>query len=265
MKMRHQIVLAVAAASLVLAGCSDKDTSAKAGVPKTAGTELTAANFVTEVTAAQLKAKSSHIDMKIDTSGQKITAVGDIEVGAGATNTSIAMMMDLGSTGMGKLEVRLINQAFYINLGPMSQNKFAKIGLTDSSDPIGAQYGKLIDQLDPSKLITQFKGALSSMKKKGAAIELDGVKAQPYELTLDTSKLADISKLAGTANLPKEIVYTVFIGPDNLPRRIASEFSGAKATMDFSKWGESVDIKAPSKAEITDKSFLDQMGIRPAA
>ena len=266
MKKRYQFVVVVAAASLVLAGCGGKDNAAKdSAVGQKAATELTAVNFVTEVTSAQGKAKSSHVSMKIDASGQKINAVGDIMVGSQAADTKMTMKMDLGSSGLGSLEMRLVDQVFYINLGPLSQNKFAKIDLTDSSDPIGAQYGKIIDQLDPSKQIEQFKDAMSSMKKKGDPIELDGVKAQPYQLTLDTAKVSELSELPAGANVPKQIVYTMFIGPDNLPRRISSEFAGSAVTMDYSKWGEAVDIKAPPKDQITDKSFLDQMGTRPAA
>ena len=262
MKNRVSLVLAAAVASLMLAGCVGVDTT---GVGNRTDTELSVANFVTEVTAAQVKAKSSHVDMKIDASGQKISAVGDIQVGSKAEDTKVSMKMDLGSSGLGSLEMRLVDQTFYMNLGPISDNKFARIDLTDASSPLGAQYGKLIEQLDPSKQIGQFKDAMSSMKKKGDPIELDGVPAQPYELTLDTSKIPDMAQLPAGANVPKEIVYTMFIGPDNLPRRISSSFSGSKVTMDYSKWGEAVNINAPPKDQITDKNPLDQLGQAPAA
>jgi len=241
MNKRHTLVIAVAALGLVLTGCGAKDTSAKNAVGNTAATQLTAANFVTELTAAQSKAKSGHVDMKIDASGQKITAVGDISVGATAADTKVAMKMD-----------------------PMSQNKFAKIDLTNASNPIGAQFGKIIDQLDPTKQIEQFKVAMKSMQKKGNAIELDGVKAQPYVITLDSSRIPAVSQLGSVAKIPKEIVYTMFIGPDNLPRRITSEVSGATVSMDYTKWGESVDIAVPSKSEITDQNLLKQMGTHTA-
>ncbi|MBC7592450.1 MAG: hypothetical protein H7288_00635 [Kineosporiaceae bacterium] len=266
MKKRYQFVVVVAAVSLVLAGCGGKDNAANdSAVGQNAATKLTAVNFATEVTSAQAKAKSSHVTMKIDASGQKINAVGDILVGSKVADTKVSMKVDLGSSGLGSLELRLVDQAFYINLGPLSQNKFAKIDLTDSGNPIGAQYSKIIDQLDPSKLIAQFKIAMSSMKQKGDPVELDGVKAQPYELTLDTTKVSELSKLPAGANVPKEIVYTMFIGPDNLPRGISTEFEGSAVTMNYSKWGEAVDITAPPTDQITDKNPLDQQGLAPAA
>lgn len=265
MKNRYNLVLAVAAASLVFTGCGGKDSVGKAAVGQNSRTELTEANFVTAITTSQAKAKSTHVTMKINASGQKINAVGDILVGSQAADTKVAMKMDLGSAGLGSLEMRLVDQAFYINLGPLSENKFARIDLTDTSNPIGAEYGKIIDQLDPSKQIKQFKDAMSSMKKNGDPVQLDGVAAQPYELTLDTTKVPELSKLPAGVNVPKEIHYTMFIGPDNLPRRIVSTFDGSAVTMDYSKWGEAVDITAPPKNQITDKNLLDQLGQAPAA
>lgn len=262
MKNRLYLVLAVAAMSLMLTGCGNNDLAGKATA--VTGTQLTSANFISEITAAQSKAETSHIDMSIGASGQKISAVGDIEVGSSAVGTKAAIKLDMGSTGMGSLEMRLIDKAFYLNLGPMSQNKFAKIDLTDTSNPISAEYGKILDQLDPSNQLEQFKAAMSSIKKKGDTIKLDGVKAQPYEIILDTSKLSGISALGQGATIPKEVTATMFVGPDNLPRRLTTDVAGSSVTMNYSKWGEAVDIKAPPADQITDKNPLKQLGQAPA-
>ena len=270
MKKRHHLVLAIAAAGLVLAGCGSSGSGANGdGVGKPADTSLTEANFITTITAAQKKAKTSHIAMTIDASGQKIKADGEYAVGATAADAKAALKMDLSSLGVGNIEVRLLDQNFYLNFGPMSNNKFAKIDLTDKSNPIAKQYGGLVDQLDPAKQLGQFKKALKSVKKKGAAVSIDGVEAQPYELVVDTTQLEGLGSLGGLgtgagAKLPDSLTYTMFVGPDNLPRRLVSDAAGSQVTVDYSKWGESVDIKAPSKDEITDSSMLDQLGKAPA-
>jgi len=268
MTKRHHLVLAVAALSLVLTGCGDKDSAAKdtsEEVGKRADTALTSGNFVSEITAAQTKAKSSHVDMKIDAAGQKVGAAGDVEVGATAAATKAALKMDLGSTG--SFEMRLIDENIYINLGPLTENNFSRIDLTDKSNPIGAQYSQIIDGLDPAKQIELFKDAMTSVKATGKAIQLDGVKAQPYKITLDTAKIPSFAKLGAEAeeSVPKEIVYTMFVGPDNLPRRLTTDVAGSGVTINYSKWGEPVDIKAPPKSEISDKDLLEQMGQTPAA
>ncbi|MEO6470383.1 MAG: hypothetical protein ABIR57_01040 [Aeromicrobium sp.] len=268
MNKRHQFVFAIAAASLVLAGCGSKSTAAKdAGVGENSGTTLTPKNFVSSITAAQQKARSSHVEMTISASGQKFGASGDTEIGATAEDTTVKMLMDLGSSGMGKLEMRLIGSTFYINLGPMSQNKFAKIDLKDSSNPMVGQYGKFLDQLDPSKQIASFKAAMTDLNKKGAPITIDGVKAQPYEMTLDTSKIADTGGTGASSgvDIPKEVTYTMWVGPDNLPRRLVSELAGSDITVNYSKWGQPVDVKAPSKNEITTVDLTKMFGQLPSA
>lgn len=270
MKKRHHFVVAVAAVSLMLTGCGDKDTATKdtagsAEVGEKAEIALTADNFIAEITKAQTRARSSHVDMKIDAAGQKVGAAGEVVVGSTAAETRAALKMDMGSTG--SFDMRLIDQNFYINLGPLTDNKYSKVDLTDKSNPISAQYSEIIDGLDPAKQIDVFKDAMTSVKSKGKAIELDGVKAQPYEIVLDTSKIPSIAKLGAEAggSIPKEIVYTMFVGPDNLPRRLVTDVAGSGVTVDYSKWGEPVDIKAPPKSEISDKDLLEQMGQAPAA
>lgn len=253
-KKRHHLVLAVAAVSLALAGCSGNDKG-KAGVGEEAATELTSANFTKEIAAAQQKAKTSHIKIAADA----FSAEGDVELGASAADTKIAMKFGTGA-GTGDLDMRLIDQIFYINLGPMSQNKFARIDLTDPANPIGAQYGSLIEQFNPTKQMEQFDDAMTSMTKKGKPIELDGVEAQPYEVVLDTSKIEGLDKIGAGAELPEEMAYIVYVGPDNLPRRISTDLSGASVKVDYTKWGEPVDIKAPAKTEIADEDLMEKLG-----
>jgi hypothetical protein len=45
----------------------------------------------------------------------------------------------------------------------------------------------------------------------------------------------------------------MFVGPDNLPRRMVTELAGAETTIDYSKWGEPVDIKAPPAKDVSDQ------------
>ena len=176
----------------------------------------------------------------------------------------MAMTMQTGQAGLGSLEMRLIDQAFYLNFGPMTSNKFAKIDLTDESNPIGKQYAEIVGSLDPSQQFKDFEGAVTSFEQKGKAITLDGVEAQPYVIVVDPAKLPAAKKAKG--QLPKTLEYTMYVGPDNLPRRMLSQLpgiagsGGGKMTIDYSKWGEKVSITKPKASEITDKDFFSQLG-----
>ena len=255
------VLVLVAGASLV--ACSGKEDSAD-GVGESAGTDLTQANFFDEVLAAQAKAGTSHMTMNMEVGGQTVKADGDIEVGKTAADTAMAMTMETGQSGMGPLEMRLVEEVFYLNFGPMTSNKFAKIDLTDENNPIGKQFGDIIGNVDPSQQLREFKGAVKSFEQEGKAIELDGVQATPYVIGIDPSKIAAAKQAGGS--LPKTLEYTMYVGPDNLPRRIVSDLPAVagsgegKSTIDFSKWGEEVSVTKPKASEITDKDFFSQLG-----
>ncbi|MGZ5402640.1 MAG: hypothetical protein ACXWDA_05795, partial [Aeromicrobium sp.] len=194
---------------------------------------------------------------------------GDVEVGKTAAEAKAALTMDVVSTN--SFEMRLIDQNLYINLGQMTDNKYSKLDLTDKSNPIGEQYGRIIDGLDPAKQIELFKDAMTSFNAKGKVIEIDGVKSQPYEITLDLSAIPSIAEHGDESggSMPKKVVFTMFVGPDNLPRRLTTDVAGSGVTVDYSKWGEPVDIEAPPESEIGDtgllRDLLGQMGQAPAA
>ena len=250
-------VLALVAGASLVACTGDKNSEAS-------GETLTKANFFDEVLQAQAKAGTSHIAMDLEVGGQAIEADGDIKVGKTAADTAMAMTMEIGQAGMGSLEMRLLDEVFYLNFGPMTSNKFAKIDLTDESNPIGKQFGDILGNVDPSQQLREFEDAVKSFEQKGKAIELDGVKAQPYVIGIDPSKIK--SAKGASESLPKTVEYTMYVGPDNLPRRLVSDLpavmgSGAgTSTIDFSKWGEEVSISKPKASEITDKDLFSQLG-----
>lgn len=267
--MRERLKQLAAATTLVLVAggslvaCSDDGGSSADGVGESAGGTLTKANFFDEVTQAQAKASTSHVNMAVDVAGQALKLDGDVRIGDSAADTAMALSMDSGQAGMGSLEMRLVDEKFYINFGSMTSNKFALIDLTDENNPIGEQLGGVIDGVDPAQQFKDVENAMSGFEKKGDPIELDGVQAQPYVVTIDTSKIPEAEQAGGS--LPESLEYTMYIGPDNLPRRVVSDLSGvagagSKATINYTKWGEDVSIAKPKKSEITEKDLFSQLG-----
>jgi hypothetical protein len=263
LKQLTAVTTLVLVAGVSLVACSGKDGSAD-GEGTSAGSDLSQTDFFDKVLQAQAKAGSSHMVMNMEVSGQTIKADGDIEVGKTAADTAMAMTMETGQSGMGALEMRLVDEIFYLNFGPMTSNKFARIDLTDENNPIGKQFGDLLGNVDPAQQLRKFEGAVKSFEQKGKTIELDGVQAQPYVIVVDPSKIESAKQAGGS--LPKTLEYTMYVGPDNLPRRIVSDLptvagSGKGAsTIDFSKWGEDVSIAKPKASEITEKDFFSQLG-----
>jgi hypothetical protein len=268
----HKISAAISVVVLALGttACGGSDSSSsKAGTSGAASTskasaadgELTKASFFTAISTAQAKAQTSHVELEIGAAGQKITAEGDVEVGKDVADTAMRMTMSTGSSGPGKISMVIVDNTLYMNLGQMTQDKFAKVDLDDEDNAIAKQFGSITDQLDPSKQLAQFKDAVTSFEKSGSPQKIDGVEAQPYEVVLDTSKIAALSELSGgaTAGVPKTLTYTMFVDSDNLLRRVQADVAGSTVEATYSKWGEPVDVEAPQAGEVSDLD-LGSMG-----
>jgi len=196
--------------------------------------------------------------------GQSFRSYGEMKIGKSAKDTAMAMTVS-GDTGkIGKVELRLVEQNFYISLGALTSNKFVKIDLTDKSNPIAQQYGEIIENLDPAPEFKQYKAGIEKFDSSGKPVKIDGVQAQPYKITIDPSKASQLKNL-GDAKLPKSMSFTLYVGPDDLPRRMVSlipNVDGAgntKLQMDYTQWGEKVSIEAPGPNRITKNSILNQL------
>ena len=226
--------------------------------------QLTAETLFPRVSKAQQKAGSSHVKMTLTApTGQKFTSRGQLKLGERPQDTAMAMTVTGETGGLGTVELRLVGRAFYISLGALTQNKFAKIDLTDKSNPIARQYGDILENVDPARQVRQYEDAITKFDASGEAVKIDGVEAQPYRITVDPSKAEQLKQL-DQASLPDSITFTLYVGPDDLPRRMVSQMPGQNGTtrlqLDYTKWGEKVTIAAPSKARITEDSLLDRLG-----
>jgi len=200
--------------------------------------------------------------------GQTFTSHGQMKLGARPGDTAMAMTVNGDTGGLGTVELRLVDRAFYISLGALTQNKFAKIDLSDKSNPIARQYGDIIQNVDPARQLGQYKDAITKFDPSGKPTEIDGVKAQPYRISVDPTK-ADQLKEFDQASLPDSITFTIYVGPDDLPRRMVSRMPSQSGTtklqLDYTKWGGKVTITAPSKSRITKDSLLDRLGGTPSS
>jgi hypothetical protein len=248
-------------AGLTLSACGDKEdaTRDKAASKPTArdDTSFTKANFASSVAAASQKAGTSHLEMIIEAGGQTVTASGDQIIAKKFEDNAALMTMDYGAAGLDEVKVLVVDGQFYMDFGRLTEGKYAKADLTDTDDPLTQQLAPMIEQLDTSKQIEAMSSAMTSLKKKGAAEKIDGVECQPYAVVVDTSKMDAFSALpAESRNLiPDSLTYTMFMGSDGLLRRMTYGFSGVKGTVNLTKWGEPVEITAPSAGDLSDKDL----------
>jgi hypothetical protein len=253
MRSRLVILAVVGLLTGFLASCGDEPN------------RLTAKTLFPRVSKAQTKAGSSHISMALTApGGQTFASRGQMRLGDKPEDTAMAMTVGGNTGGLGTVEIRLVDRTFYVALGSLTQGKFAKIDLRDKSNPIAQQYGEIIENLDPAHQVGQYQDAITKFDSSGEPVEIDGVETHPYKITIDPAKATHVKKVEGVS-LPESISVTLYIGPDDLPRRMVSRVPGpdgaaAKMQLDYSKWGEKVTIKAPSKANIADDDLLSRLG-----
>lgn len=171
--------------------------------------------------------------------------------------------MTMSMPGLGDMEIRLVEGVLYMNMGAMTENKFVVVDTEQG--PMAEQFGPMLGQMDPRRQIELFEEALVEIEQEGEAEQIDGVEATPYRLVLDTETIVSASganeeDLQGV-DLPETLEFIMFVGEDDLPRRIVMDMMGTASTIDFSGWGDDVEISAPGADEITD---VDPFGM-PAA
>ncbi|MEK8226830.1 hypothetical protein NKG05_13200 [Oerskovia sp. M15] len=169
---------------------------------------------------------------------------GDIVFTDGSQNLAMTMTVP----GSGEMQIRVVDGIFYLNLGETSQNKFVAIDPADESNPMASAFDGLTEQMDPSASVEALEGAIVSVEKDGDPVDIDGVKAQPYTVVVDTTKLTGSMKeqadAAGSA-LPETLTYQYWIDADDLMRKVVMDVQGSVMEMTFSNWGEDLQVVAP--------------------
>ena len=235
---------------LSLAACADEDPSASSGGGTNAGAEnptqgdsgggaLTEDDFNERVFSAIEKAGSAkvHFETEAAGAGQAISGDGEIQYG-----DELAMRMTMSGpsgAGGGEQEVLLIGDTIYMGMGgqymSMSLDAMSGQGMPDLST-----------NLDPKKQAEAFETAITSFEQTGAAESIDGVKATPYEITVDPTKAPDTFGTMVTE--PLNFVY--YVGPDDLPLPMVYKDKNGDFTATYTDWGASVDIEKPPADQI---------------
>lgn len=218
--------------------------------------ELTKDNFVERLSAAQLKAGSSHMEMTMSLGATEAVVSGDMLVSEKPEDVKAAMTMDMGQM---KMDIRMIGTVMYMNMGQLSGGKFFKLDLNDSDNPLTQQYGSMTEQLDPSEQLEKFRAGLVEFDHQGDGGTVDGVETSKIRLVLDTKKTLDLSGEDADnlgAKMPETLEYTLFVGEDDLMRKMEIDLGGMPSTIEWSKWGEPVEVEAPAESEITDTPTL---------
>lgn len=215
---------------------------------ETSGT-MTADDFVQRINDAQYAAGSAHFVQTMEVSGQTIESSGDMIIDADPAKVRMSMVMT------GGMEMRLVDGEMYMSMGEVTGNKFVNLSAAEGS-PVAEQLSASIDQANIGKQLEVFNAALQDFSAEEGAETIDGVETTKYTLTLDTETLfaEQGTQVPDEAGIGETIEYVMFVGDDDLPRRMVMDLAGTAVNMEFSQWGEDITVEAPSADEITDES-----------
>jgi len=266
-----KLLASLAVAGVLLAACADGPAPVN---PRDA--VLNAMKAVYE-----LETLHQELEMSIAASGEDLSFSGESDVDN--VHKQIDMTMDMGMLG-GEMQILMDGGVIYMR-SPVFEDVGTEWVSMDPSkmDPAAAaQFGGFgMGTTDPSAYIGLFAGVFD-VKASGEQ-ELDGVSTTHYVGTIDLAKVLEgFSDVVGKdvdaatkkqlemaveqfslLGIDKKIPFEIWIDEDGLPRRqrITMDFgdlvpgteeASMEMTVDFSSFGEPVDIEIPRRSEVTD-------------
>lgn len=250
-----------AVAGMVLAGCGEEGggesgggSDDNGGGQTSAPDEITEDNFADRVLAAQQEAGSMELASEMVIEGQSITMNGSVLSGDTLESTLMEMTMEV--PGEGTMEMRMVDGIMYMQIPDMG---WMSMDLAEAAEGMGMD----ANQFDPAAQTEAFEEAMISLEPSGEVEEIDGVETQPYTLVLDADQLNEVEGMEGQAPPQGEMEVQMWIGPDDLPRRMVMDVEGEQVSFDMFNWGTDVNVEAPPEDEIIDMG--DMSGDAPGS
>ena len=253
-----------------LAACGSDDEASPAAAESSAaesqdssapeeGGEVDTAAFVDDLKAGLEASTTAKMSMHMDVAGQAIHGDGDIDY----TTDPPQMAMSMESPAMGEqpIDIRLVDNVMYVNMGQMSNDKFIKFDLSDpQSLPPGMD--QVTEMMDPLAATESLGKGLTSVVFVGDE-DVDGETLSHYEVAVDPSKIEQFQQLPGQAQaeVPETLAYDLWLDDENRMRKLDMTMdvgdSGEMAMeMELRDWDEPVDIAAPPAGDVVDPSKL---------
>lgn len=269
--MTFGVRAAALAATLVvlpagLAGCGDDPrpqsapsttsttptaTKPTASAPAAGAGALTTASFLQATKKAVAGKDTVRMSMNMVALGQTMTMNGVAKLDD--KNPAMSIEMSGAAFGGGTAKLILVNKKFYVSFpGQTPAGKFVKVDASDSSNAMAKQLRETIDGMDPNNTFKAFDKGLKKVTFV-ARETVDGEQLDHYKVTVDTKAALAAQGEKMTKDLPKTIVYDIWLDGSKLMRKVVFAMGPVKATMKASDYGKPVTIKAPPAKDIVTR------------
>lgn len=255
--------LAAAVLAASLAGCGGGDEPmAASSTPKTSptgsptasaestptpseespdGRDPAVAAFVERLHEGMGEQGSAHVVMTM-TGSVRSTAEGDTTYGPGGSEARMTMTMQ----GLpGEVEMLLVDGVAYMAIeGLTPAGKWFEV-------PAGSAATESLGNVSPADSLAAFDAGLLRVVAQGEE-RVDGTTTERFRLHLDAAATLEAMGSEMVPGVPKRLVYTMWLDPDDRMRRIRYQVAGATTVMDLTDWGTPVELEAPAKADLVD-------------
>jgi LppX_LprAFG lipoprotein len=161
-------------------------------------------------------------------------------------NDDVALDMRLKGVAMGgQARMILVDETMYMQI-PEAGSDFIKLDVGDPDNPLAQQMGSL----NPSRAFETF-ATITQIRERGTET-VGGTPTTRYTITVDTAQAMDAQGLhSGHADgLPPELSYDLWVGDDNLIRKMVLAPELGEVEIRLSAWGEPVRITAPPPSQV---------------
>ncbi|TSD58687.1 hypothetical protein [Aeromicrobium piscarium] len=216
--------------------------------------ELTKENFIEEISAAQVEARTVHVVTTTTIGGQELSMEGQAVISEDAKTDAATLSMDLAALGGSSMDLRMVDQVLYVNMGQATQDEFYRIDLGGDSDV--DEFSDMLEQVNPSAQLKMIGESMTDFSVEGDGGEIDGVPTTRYVLMIDPVAMYEAQGLdpETMVDLPDAVEYVVHVGADLLPRRMEAEIPGTgSSAVEWSRWGEEIAIEVPDDDQVTDE------------
>ncbi|WP_154402225.1 hypothetical protein [Ornithinimicrobium cavernae] len=213
-----------------------------AGGDAAAGSEITPADFVTQLKSPGMENLSSFtMDMDMQMEGQAVTMVGKADLGGDTPAMDITMEM----AGLGNVHMIMVDGQAYMSMpGVTEEGQFIQMPLEEM---MGEDADQFTNQVDMTSQWDDWEAGAQKVTFVGAE-DVDGESLNHYELLLDTTKIEG----GDTAGMPPELTYDVWLDDQNYMRQVTFDIQGAETVMKMADWGLPVDVTAPDPSSIVE-------------
>ena len=195
--------------------------------------------FVARLQDGIAKTDYTHIEFTMGGAGGEMTGSGDVDYTAKPPN--MQMSMELGPQSVGML---LVDKIMYVQ-SSQAGGKYIEFALDDPANPLGSG---LSEQLDPAGSVEAFTKAVASVTSSGSE-DVDGRTLDRYELTVDTTQLAD-DGTGSNAALPPEVTMVVWLDDEGRMAKTSMGLGPVQYDATLSDFDKAVELEAPPADQV---------------